>query len=68
MSKLFLGGGPSFAALSRPLSHTVQELFLREVEELETMLQRDLSAWKPLRGERSYTELSDLNDQCRATA
>jgi hypothetical protein len=68
MSKLFLGGGPSFAALSRPLSHTVQELFLREVEELETMLQRDLSAWKPLRGERSYTELSDLDDQCRATA
>jgi hypothetical protein len=46
----------------------VQELFLREVEELEAMLQRDLSAWKPLRGELSYPDIAELDDQFRATA
>jgi Sulfotransferase family len=67
VGKLFLGGGPSFATLSRQVSHRVQELFLREVEELEEMLQRDLSSWKPLRGDLSYRELTDLDDQFRAT-
>lgn len=68
VSKFFLGGGPSFAALSIQLSHMVQELFAREVEELEAMLQRDLSAWKPFRGDLSYAELADLDDQFRAAA
>lgn len=68
VSRLFLGGGPSFAALSRQASHRVQELFLREVEELEAMLQRDLSAWKPLRGELSYPGTAELDDQFRAAA
>jgi hypothetical protein len=68
LSKLFLGGGPSFTALSRQVAHMVQELFLREVEELETLLQRDLSAWKPSGGDLSYPELLDLDDQFRAAA
>jgi hypothetical protein len=44
--KLFLGGGPAFAALSRDVSHNLYEHFLPEVEELESLLHRDLSAWK----------------------
>ncbi len=44
--KLFLGGGPAFADLSREVSLRVWELCRAEVEELEALLQRDLSAWK----------------------
>jgi len=44
--KLFLGGGPAFAELSRELSLRICELCRSEVEELETLLNRDLSAWK----------------------
>jgi hypothetical protein len=43
---LFLGGGPAFAEISRELLMSVYELFRPEVEELETLLNRDLSAWK----------------------
>lgn len=66
VSKLFLGGGPAFSALSLELSHTVQELFRREVEELEVMLKRDLSAWKPCNGDLLQPELPDLDDEYRA--
>ena len=48
LRKLFLGGGPPFADSPTDLSLNLLELFRREVEELERMLQRDLSAWKPL--------------------
>jgi sulfotransferase family protein len=48
LHKLFLGGGPPFADPPTDLSLNLLELFRREVEELESMLQRDLSAWKPL--------------------
>jgi hypothetical protein len=68
VSKLFLGGGPSFATLSHRVSHMVQELFLREVEELEMLLQRDLSAWKPPHGDLRYPQLPDLDDECRTAA
>jgi hypothetical protein len=68
VSKLFLGGGPSFAALSHEVTLSVQELFLREVEELEAMLQRDLSAWKPFRSPLRCPELPDLNDEFQAAA
>jgi hypothetical protein len=47
VSKLFLGGGLAFTGLSREAAATVQELFRREIDDLETMLHRDLSAWKP---------------------
>jgi hypothetical protein len=48
LRKLFLGGGPAFADLPSELTLTLFELFRREVDELEVMVQRDLSAWKPL--------------------
>ena len=51
LRKLFLGGGPSFADLPAQFPLTLFELFRREVDELECMLQRDLSAWKRLIGE-----------------
>jgi hypothetical protein len=44
--KLFLGGGPGFVDLSREVSVKVWELCRAEVEELEALLHRDLSAWK----------------------
>ena len=44
--KVFLGGGPAFAALSTEIACRVCETFRPEVEELESILNRDLSAWK----------------------
>jgi hypothetical protein len=49
--KLFLGGGPAFEELSPAVTLRLYELFRPEVERLEEMLHRDLSAWKsPLAG------------------
>jgi len=42
ISKLLLGGGRAFAGLSSEAALTIQELFRHEVEELETLLERDL--------------------------
>ena len=44
--KLFLGGGPTFAELSLEALLRLYDLFRPEVEELEAILKRDLSAWK----------------------
>lgn len=44
--KLFVGGGTPFAELSSRLQTRLRALFRPEVEELENMLHRDLSAWK----------------------
>lgn len=44
--KLFLGGGRAFAELSPAQRERLREIFRPEVEELETMLNRDLSSWK----------------------
>jgi len=52
--KLFLGGGPPFAELPLGIVHELHELFRPEVEELESMLNRDLSAWKSM-GERTFS-------------
>lgn len=43
---LFLGGGREFSDLSRDLSRRIYELCQQEVEDLEALLNRDLSAWK----------------------
>lgn len=43
---LFLGGGPSFAELSSGQRARLRTLFRPEIELLEEMLNRDLSAWK----------------------
>lgn len=45
--KLFLGGGTAFAEVSLEVLLALYELFRPEVEELEAMLNRDLSSWKP---------------------
>lgn len=44
--KLFLGGGPAFSQLSPEVSQRLYEIFRPEVEELETLLNRDFSSWK----------------------
>jgi len=63
ISKLLLGGGRAFTGLSSKAGLTIQELFQYEVEELEALVQRDLSAWKTLRPDLpsslSPTEVDD---------
>ncbi|MFY9559311.1 MAG: sulfotransferase [Terriglobales bacterium] len=54
LRKLFLGGGPPFAELPLEIVLSLYERFRPEVEELETMLNRDLSAWKSM-GEHSLS-------------
>jgi hypothetical protein len=49
LRKLFLGGGRPFAEPSPELTARLYELFRPEVEELEKILQRDLSTWKSLK-------------------
>ncbi|GAC1437681.1 MAG: hypothetical protein NVS1B11_21100 [Terriglobales bacterium] len=44
--KLFLGGGQTFDQVSEPVIRRLHEQFRPEVEELETLLNRDLSGWK----------------------
>jgi hypothetical protein len=46
LRKLLLGGGPPFAQLPAKVALRLYERFTPEVEELETVLNRDLSAWK----------------------
>ena len=46
LRKLVLGGGPPFPRLPADVSQRLYERFRPEVEELETLLHRDLSAWK----------------------
>jgi hypothetical protein len=48
LRKLFLGGGPSFAEPPHDVVLGLYKLFRPEVEELESMLNRDLSAWKSM--------------------
>ncbi len=47
--KLFIGGGTPFKELSQDVLHRLTEIFRPEVDELETILGRDLSAWKTVR-------------------
>lgn len=44
--RAFIGGGPPFEELSVSEKRALSELFRPEVEKLEGMLNRDLSAWK----------------------
>ena len=48
LCNLFLGGGPPFGELSHESARRLYDLFRPEVEELEAILNRDLSAWKSL--------------------
>lgn len=53
-------GQREFAPPSPELDDRLRELFLPEVEELESLLGRDLSAWKPERDRRAATGGSRL--------
>lgn len=46
--KLFVGGGRAFTELTEGQRMKLYELFRPEVDELETMLKRDFSAWKQM--------------------
>jgi len=48
LSKLFLGGGAPFRETSQELVRTIYDLFRPEVEELESLLNRDFTSWKQL--------------------
>jgi len=48
LKRFFLGGGPAFSEIPVELSFSLYEYFRGEVEELELMLNRDLSAWKAM--------------------
>ena len=58
--KLFIGGGSPFKELSQDVLHRLTEIFRPEVDELETILDRDLSAWKAVR-----TSLVEMPRQAR---
>ena len=49
ISKLFIGGGAAFAELTAAQVVKLRTLFLPEIEELESLLNRDFSAWKEQR-------------------
>ncbi len=49
--KLVLGGGTRFVGISQGSAARVYELFRPEIEELETILECDLSRWKPRRSD-----------------
>jgi hypothetical protein len=59
LSKVFLGGGPAFAGISREMFLSLQMIFRGEVEELEEMVQRDLSTWKPFHADLSSDQPDD---------
>jgi hypothetical protein len=44
--RFFVNGGPAFPELPSSLRARLREVFRSEVDELEVMLNRDLSAWK----------------------
>jgi hypothetical protein len=46
LRKLVLGGGPSFSQIPVEVSRQLHEKFQPEIEQLEVLLDRDLSSWK----------------------
>lgn len=44
--RFFVGGGPAFPEISTPQRSKLRDLFRPEIDKLEGMLNRDLSAWK----------------------
>jgi hypothetical protein len=46
LAKLFLGGGAQFSDLTPEVSRKLYRLFRPDIENLEVILNRDLSAWK----------------------
>jgi hypothetical protein len=62
LRKFLFGGGAAFEPLGPETDARLRELFLPEVEALEKMLGRDLSAWKSsnYRSEKSSPESANL--------
>jgi hypothetical protein len=56
--KLFLRSGLGFESLSADRAEILYELFRPEVEELESILQRDFSAWKSASAQASAVQLA----------
>jgi Sulfotransferase domain len=50
LRRLFLGGGAAFNELSIEGASAVCDLFRPEIEELESILNRDFSSWKSIKG------------------
>jgi hypothetical protein len=48
LRRLFLGGGAAFNELSIEVASAVCDLFRPEIEELESILNRDFSSWKSI--------------------
>ena len=46
--KLFIGGGSPFADVDQDVMNKISEIFRPEIEALEALLSRDLSAWKTI--------------------
>ena len=46
LRKLFLGGGAPFREASQEAVRSLYDLFRPEVEELESILNRDFTSWK----------------------
>lgn len=51
-NRMFVGGGSPFPEISSTQKNKLREMFRPEVEKLEQMLNRDLSAWKQCAGEK----------------
>jgi hypothetical protein len=58
LRKLVLGGGAAFSEFTPKLLLNLYELFRKEVDELEIMLQRDLSAWRPQAADLQYERVA----------
>jgi hypothetical protein len=56
--KLFVGGGAPFHDLSPAERHKLRLGFRPEVEKLEVILNRDLSAWKDPSGDQNLSEVA----------
>ena len=56
LRSLFLGGGLPFADVPTEALRGLYDLFREEVQELENMLNRDLSAWRTLGGHSLSTQ------------
>jgi hypothetical protein len=54
LRKFFLGGGPAFAEMPKDIAVGLYKHFQPEIEQLENMLNRDLSAWKSI-GDRAFS-------------
>ncbi len=59
--ELFVGGGAPFAELSSDERRRLYQRFLPEVEKLEALLNRELSAWKGPHGNKSKT-MTEVTD------